>query len=273
MKNRNKCIVVTCIGDFFKNHLTKVYPMLKGYSNKCNADLIIQDTPPDASFKHNLMSQRLLMPERYKQYEHLLMLDLDIFISDSCPNIFDDVIDSGVGFSAIENPINSSEYEYVCEHVWGVPKRHNPKNPYTGAIDSQIKGINGGVMYVNNLLMKDLFHEFYFNNSTEWYKNTVIMNNEETPMLWLASANNMFSAADKKYNYQMLYHLAKDYKDVIKIYKGFRGKIYRKTYKKLPILAVNNIFGSRYKDSVSSAIDSNDIVHFAGGIPYPYFKL
>jgi len=272
---KNKCIVVLCVGNFFQKHLVEVFPMLKKYSDKCNADLIVRDTPPDVHFKHNLLSQKLLIPELYKKYEHILMLDLDIFISDSCPNIFDEIIDNNIGFSAKEAQVHSNEYKYVCENVWGISSANqNQRNPYTGSIESHIKGINGGVMYVNSFMMADLFKQFYFNNSTVWSKDTVCMNNEEIPMRWIANNNNVFLPMNEKYNQLIIYYLPKDYKDVIETYKGIRGKIYRRTYKKIPKFVTNNIFGSRYKEAVSSAIDYSDgITHFAGGFPYPYFKL
>ena len=271
---KNKCIVVLCISSFFKRHLIEVYPMLKKYSDKCNADLIVHDTPPDPNFRHNLMSQKLLIPGLYKKYGHILMLDLDIFISDNCPNIFDDLIDDNVGFSAVENPINSNEYKYICEHVWGIPHtNHMQQNPYTGTINNKIKGINGGVMYFNSSLIADLLRQFYFDDSTKWCEDTAIMNNEETPVWWIADNNDMFLSMDKQYNYQMFYHLSNNYKDLIGTYKGFKGKLYRKASQKLPMFVTNNIFGPRYKESVSDAIDSSNIVHFAGGFPYPYFKL
>ena len=92
-------------------------------------------------------------------------------------------------------------------------------------------------------------------------------------MRWIANNNKVFLPMAKKYNYQILYHLAKDYKDVIEAYKGIRGKVYRRTFKKIPKFVSSNILGSRYKESISSAIDAGDIIHFSGGFPYPYFKL
>ena len=267
-----KCIVVLCLSKYYKLHLSKIYPMLEKYANKCNADLKVQDCQPDISNRHSLMCQKLLIPYIYKAYEHVLMLDLDILITDSCPDLFEDFVDSNIGFSAVENPINSTEYSYICDFLWKTTKQ-DFQNPYTGELHSKVKGINGGVMYFDTKLMADLLHNFYFDESTHWSKNTQIMNNEETPMFWLASQNEMFSSMDKSYNFQMFFHLAKDFKDVLLTYRGFIGKLHRKTSQRQPAFITNNIFGSRYKDSISSAIDNGHIIHFAGGFPYPYYRI
>jgi len=246
--------------------------MLERYADKCDADLIVQDSPPDHTFKHSLMSQKLLIPALYKKYEHVLMLDLDIFITDTCPNIFDEFIDNNIGFSAVENPINSVEYSYICDRLWK-STAEKFQNPYTGAIHSSVKGINGGVMYFNTKLIADLLRKFYFDDSTEWSQNTKKMNNEETPVWWIAKENELFSSMDMSFNFQMFFHLAKDYKDVIETYNGVIGRLHRKTSARLPSFITNNIFGSRYKDSVSTAIDCGNIIHFSGGFPYPYFRM
>jgi hypothetical protein len=270
---RNKCIVVLCCSKYYQNHLAKIHTMLKMYADKCNADLYIQKDPPDKSFKRNLMSQKLLIPKLYVRYEHVVMLDLDIFIPDTSNDIFDSVISDGVGFSAVTNPIMSEEFKYVCKNIWRkLPENSDQHNPYTGEVSIYNEGINGGVMYFKTSEMANLMFEFYNNNESEWSKNTVLMNNEETPYWWITKEKGIFFKMDKSYNYQMLYHLSGQYKDVIKTYLGIRGKLYRRTYQILPCFLVNNVLGKKYRESVFDA-SKNNIIHFAGNLPYPYFAL
>jgi len=128
-------------------------------------------------------------------------------------------------------------------------------------------------MYFNTKLMADRLRNFYFDDSTEWSRDPKRMNNEETPIWWIGFNNDMFMSMSKSFNFQMLWYLAKDYKDVIEIYKGFRGRFHRKTRERLPPFITNNIFGSRYRDAVTSAIGCENIIHFAGSFPYPYFRI
>jgi len=62
-------IVVLAIGAKYEKVLQETLPQLSAYAKRCNAHLEVCRSIPDPSMHGPLLTQKLLIPQLYKQYE------------------------------------------------------------------------------------------------------------------------------------------------------------------------------------------------------------
>jgi len=82
----NKYAVVTRAKDNFKEIAQITHPVLQAYAKRCDADFIVisEDKYNLGSFHYEIFQSYDL----FDTYERLLIIDSDILIAPSCPNIF-----------------------------------------------------------------------------------------------------------------------------------------------------------------------------------------
>lgn len=263
-------IVVIAIGSKYEKILSMVYPQLLAYSKRCNATLEICRDVPDPSMWGPLLTQKLLIPKLYEQYEWIAFLDLDIAISEHAPSVFNS-IEPDKGFGAVLDPRGQAKFNLINQNWFKYPKPEilTPQwyfQEYGFKPNDKIMGsINGGVWLAQPKLIGKLFADHYWRQDQSNSSKTMY---EEAPMAYLSQINDLFFAIDEKFNHQLIYLIAdKDPDKNIRIAK-IQRLINRPLNKIFPKRISQFMFNS-YAKFVEQCLDENYILHFAGNFPIP----
>lgn len=91
----NKYALVTRAKSNYREISSLTHPILKNYASRCDADFIVIDKEVYnlGSFHYEIMQCHDL----FDRYERLLIIDSDVIITPSCPNLFDIVPEDCVG--------------------------------------------------------------------------------------------------------------------------------------------------------------------------------
>jgi hypothetical protein len=258
-------IVLMAIGDKYNKHLRAMRESFQRYASLCNAELVICDTPPDPSFKRNVLCQKMLLPDLYKQYRWIAFIDLDILISCRAPSIFDS-IDDRKAFSAVSDRRTSEKFENVVKEVWRMPSiltethesyfsdRGFPDHPFPKA------SINGGVWLCSPQGISHLFKQFYFSEFPS-------MIHEEAMMAYVAQQADLFFEMDYRFNTQLIYELFTPLRSsVLDEINSRRFRLLRRYSRHSSPL--NFMYPPAYKALVSRTLDSCYFLHFSSGFPF-----
>jgi len=94
----NKYAVVTRSDNGVKSMSNLTHPSIISYAKKCNADFIILDGEPPVMTEDNNPHYRIAYVYNVlKDYDRAILLDTDMLVKKSCPNLFDVVPEDKIG--------------------------------------------------------------------------------------------------------------------------------------------------------------------------------
>lgn len=282
MKESKKvfAIVVMAIGKKYDRMLKSVHRQFERYAKVCNANFIVCSAPPDSTFKRSILSQKMLLPDLYREYEWIAFFDLDVLISKNAESIFKSIkIDKG--FGAVIDPRDSQKFKNMVLYHWNLPEILNethssyfidrgfPPLPVNTTIQASI---NGGVFLCNPAKVADLFKAAYFSDFIEEARigggiiNRTAITNEEGLMAYASQKHNLFFKLDEKFNTIVLYELYEDMQSELtelldKTPRYF--KLLNKIHKYVSIPSF--LYPRPYRRFVKSKLKSGNILHFGGG--------
>ena len=263
-------IVVIVIGAKYEKIYQSNRMQLEAYAKRCNATLEICRTPPDPEMQCHLLTQKLLIPQQYLQYEWIAFLDLDIAIAQDAPSIFDEIV-PGKGFGAVLDPRGQPKFDFINIHWF---KHPDPQNLTTQwyfqdqgfALNDKLMGsINGGVWLCQPKLVADLFANYYWAKakSPDLYPMY-----EEAPMAYLTQSNDLFFALDEKFNQQLIYLIADQNPSFHTRIAKWQSWINKPLNKMFPA-RTSQFMLKPYVELVQKSLKENYILHFAGNFPIP----
>lgn len=262
-----KAICLFIVGEKYRKLFNKCKAQFENYAKKCDAELLIIDKPLDETFVRPLLSQKLLIPSKTKEYDMVLFLDLDIVISENAPSIFD-FLPEDKYFGAVLDPRGTEEFNKTWGHIPRILEetteiyftdRHFDANPLLQG------SINGGVFVFRPKKVSEIFSSYYFSDHNQGALNSF----EETPFAYYSQINNWFEALPAKFNTQVLYKIKgtsighQIENDEKKVPKFLRKYYYKK----------NDAFfypTRKYKNFVRNIIKDNYFTHFSGNYPIIY---
>jgi hypothetical protein len=258
-------IVLMAIGDKYSRSLNAVRGMFLRYASSCNADLVVCDVPPDPSFKRNVLCQKMLLPDLYKQYDWIAFLDLDILISRHAPSIFDFTDDRGA-FSAVVDQRDSEKFENVVRGFWKQPailnETHKSYFSDRGFPDHPLRkaSVNGGVWLCKPSRISSLFRTFYFSEFGP-------MVHEEAMMAFVAQRANLFFELDYRFNTQLIFELFSSLQSpVLGEINGWRFRWFKRhCAENIPL---RHEYPRAYQALVNSTQENCYFLHFSSGFPY-----
>lgn len=265
MKNRVICLLV--IGDKYQKQYEKLKHVFSDYAIKCDADLCVVREPLDPTFHRPLLSQKLLVPSQFLDYEIGLFLDLDIIISNHTPSIFE-YLPKDKSFGAILDPRHTSKFNETWKHIPRILEE-STCDYFTDRnfeYNENLQGsINGGVFIFRPKEVAILFSDYYYSDHNQGELNSF----EETPMAYITQINNLFESIDLRFNTQILYELkgTEEGKKILETEKKIPKFIRKYYYKK-----TKNIFypTKAYKRFIKDKLNESYFLHFAGSFPVIY---
>jgi hypothetical protein len=263
-------IVLMAIGAKYEAILEATRDQFEQYAQKCGAQLEICRTAPDPSMQGHLLTQKMLIPKIYSQYEWIAFLDLDVVISKKAPSIFES-IENAKAFGAVLEPRNTQKF-LSANHEWFnqspediISLEDRFKNEGFEITPKLIGTINGGVWLAKPSIVGDLFANFYWQQQGS---NAGYTFYEEIPMAFITQNADLFFPLDEKFNDQLIYFsceknarfnyfIIKTQEKINQLLKRFIPK--RESFLFLP----------PYISLIETTLDSSFILHFAGGYPIP----
>lgn len=260
-------IVLMAIGKKYLNLLNTLKDQFASYAKKCNAELIICTAAPDPSFKRSILSQKMLLPHLYSQYEWIAFLDIDILISENAPSIFDSVVYEKA-FAAIADLRGNKKFENVVNYYWHEPsildETHSSYFSDRGfpAHQNHHLSINGGVWLCQPKKIAEKFKEFYYSDFKQIHHD-----HEEAMMAYIAQSSNIFYELDYKFNTQLMFEIFNNpNSEVIDVIEGIYFKCLRKYNTHLPPHLY--MYPAAYRALIIKLLSTQYIVHFSGGFPF-----
>src|ERR1700733_11138945 len=258
-------IVLMAIGEKYARYLDAVRAPFLEYSSMCGAQLVVCDAAPDPSFKRNLLCQKMLLPDLYRQYEWMAFFDLDMLISCRAPSIFN-FTDDRKAFAAVADARGSQQFANVVNEYWKQPRilaethgsyfsdRGFPDHPFPKA------SINGGAWLCKPASISTMFKEFYFSDFPA-------MIHEEAMMAYVAQKADLFFELDPRFNVQIIYELYRSLHSVA--LKEVKSRSFRRFMRyctdKVP---EQQMYPSAYRALVDEALERCYCLHFSAGFPY-----
>jgi hypothetical protein len=267
-KNEVNAIVLMAVGDKYLKLLKRVENQFIRYAKKCNAELIICTNPPDPTYNRNILCQKMLLPEIYKNYKWIAFFDLDILISENAPSIFESIDDTKALYAVVD-PRETNKFKNVVNLHWNAPEilleTHASyfKDRGYPLLDKRPLSINGGVWLGQTKLIADKFKDFYWSNFME--KGAV--SNEEGMIAYIAQSNNLFGELDYKFNTQFIYEI---YADSASPVINFIKSYYFKCLKKLHAYITPSfyMYPREYRSLIYRLLTKSYILHFSSGFPF-----
>ena len=195
-------IVVFVIGDKYINSFNKIFKKpLENYCNKYNYKLFVLNNyiKPEINMdKKKFFWQRLLIPNKYKEYDFVVTIDSDIFINPLAPPFpFDEI---PIGKVAAIN-----ERKYLGNYEWREKIQEKNKWEKTGkdwyALSGEIKNyndhINGGLVIYQPKYHADNLLKLYDTNIKNYMK---YHQDDQSLLSSYLIDNNLIYWLDERYN-------------------------------------------------------------------------
>ena len=163
-----RLVVVIAKGEKYLRQCELVRKNIQGYAKKCNADFKVMEDLGEVSFnsERDIFSWKLLVPYLYREYEKILFMDMDIYISPKCPDMFD-LMPEEIGLMAKVQCRGTDKYKRAFKHNKRVLQETNKEyfeNNGFEYTDKCIGDINGGILLFRPSLVADIFKEYYESN-------------------------------------------------------------------------------------------------------------
>lgn len=262
-----RALLLISVGEKYQTQLRYKLGMISEYAKKCHATLIVRTEPLDPTGHRSILSQKMLIPSSYPDFDVIAFLDLDIHIATGAPDIFEELSDD-VGFSGVLDPRGSEGYIRTWKKFPNVLAETTISYFVSRGFaenDALLGSINGGVLLFRPPRIKNLFFEYYWSNETQ---KGIGDGNEEAPLAYMSQTAGLFSALDQRYNQQFIYSWVgtldgdKFEAAVMKIRKSFVYKILAKTTG-IDLLSIPKKI--RYARHIRRRLGGAFIVHMAGG--------
>jgi hypothetical protein len=195
-------IIIFLIGEKYTNNFDNIFKKnLKEYCKKYNYDLIILDElikKEKNIDKKKFYWQRLLIPNKFKNYDFVVSLDSDIFINLNSPGIpFNDI---PLGKVAAVN-----ERKYMGNYEWRETIQIKNNWEKTGkdwyALSGEVKSyndhINGGFVIYQPKYHGEIFEKLYNENIHNYMK---YHQDDQSFLSSYLIDNNMIYWLDERYN-------------------------------------------------------------------------
>jgi len=259
-------IVLMASGRKYLRDLAVAKASFELYAKRCHATLAICDTPPDPTFKRNILCQKMLVPHLFRQYEWIAFCDTDILISKAAPSIFE-YIDDDRAFSAVVDERGSEKFVNVVRNLWKQPEILNethdsyfssrgfPDHPFAKA------SINGGVWLCRPAKIADELRRVYFSDLAPG------STHEEPLMAYVSQKNGLFYELDPRFNRQFLYELFTPPQSPV---TEELGSLYFRAFQRLHARThpPSFLYPKAYRARVNEALSRSYFLHFCGGFPY-----
>lgn len=262
-----RAICVLAIGKKYKKMF--IESGIAKYAKLCKADLIVIDSPPDKSYKRSLFSQKLLLPEILKGYDEVCYLDLDILISKNAPSIFEEFPDIR-SFGAVIDPRGTSEFVKAWREKRIITETTTDYFMQRGFSPSDkgklIGSINGGVLLFRPKKIWKIFKDYYYSNHSQGTYTA----HEEAPMAFLTQDLDLFFPIDRRFNCQLFYKIKGRGLIESRIERLNGTFLVQYINKAFRITTGFNMLPTKsYHICISSLLETNYILHFAGNYPIP----
>lgn len=260
------------VGEKFLRLFHKIRDQFDHYARSCHADLVVITIPPDPGFKRNLITQKMLVPDICHMYEWIAFIDMDVIISRSAPNVFDQIVPDK-GFGAVTDPRDSLGFQLVVTKHWNMPQilQETHRSYFTSRGFTDHPGLlastNGGVWLCRPSTMAKQLKQLYY---SDFFETPGKESHEEGMMAYTAQTNDLFFSLNESFNTQILYQIFEKYGEnghMITKSQWFRiaSLFERRTGNPFPW------YPSRYKSLVSDLLKTKHILHFSGGFPFLKF--
>ena len=260
-------VVTLAVGEKYRRLLSFLWSPLHGYAKKCGADLIVCDEAPDQKFRRSLLSQKLLLPNRYSSYDWIFFVDLDVLISNIAPSVFD-CVDESFAFSAVVDNRESAGFKNTALHVWRRPdileETHRSYFTSRGFQDSELLhgSINGGAFLCRPSVIGKLFEDAYWSDLPE-------TSHEEAIAAYVSQTNRLFKPLDDRFNSQVLHALSADEPEFARYFAhGYHFKVLKRLHSIIPPAMLRPLYPRVYTRVVAEKLRENYILHFAGNYPF-----
>ena len=266
------------IGDLYLRILEDVRAQFEAYAEKCRADLFVVLQPIDETFHRGLMAQKMLIPDLFLNYDWVMFCDLDVFINEESPSIFDEIPNNKF-FGAVLDPRGSPQFINIVKKYWGYPEILEETHrsyftdrgfvPHEGIVGS----INGGVFVCSPQKCAPILKSCYLSDFEEnaraggCIRERSPSANEESLMAYAMQTADLFFPLNPKFNAQFAYEVYKEVEpsDV----NSFRGWYFRILYRLDRFFAVPYLmYPMQIKKIFNRIRKQNYVVHFAGRIPF-----
>lgn len=272
-------LIVMAVGVKYLQYFETLRPQFEAYARKCRADLIVCSEPPDPAFKRNILAQKMLLPERYKAFDWIAFLDLDVLISSAATSIFD-CIDETKAFAAVADPRGTAKFANVVRYFWRLPEILN--ETHQGyfvdrgfAPHPLLKAsINGGAFLCKPSTIAGLFRDAYFSDLRETASGGAMIDriaaqNDEAIMAYVSQTNNLFFELDERFNKQVIYQLYEESNSALIEKIGtpeFQALVRRHNNNEFPSSIYD--YPYRYRKFVARELERCCILHFSAGFPF-----
>ena len=217
-------IVIFVIGEHFYGVFKKFFEKsVRDYCKRCEYDLILQEKlfiEEPVYIKRKIYWQRLLVPSHFSQYDYVITMDSDIFISPNAPPLPLNEIPIGK-IAAINERKYFNNYEWrekiQVKHGW--EKTGKEWYALSGEDKSYNDHINGGVVIYQPKYHAELMKKLYEENIGHYLK---YHQDDQSFLSSYLIDNNMIHWLDERYNRlwlywkEIMYPLLDDFPDEIK---------------------------------------------------------
>lgn len=167
-------IVIFCVGDRYIKQFNSTFRVsVQGYCDKHKYDLIILDKMIDEESgpfnKKKFFYQRLLVADKFSQYDYVVTMDSDMFINENAP-AFPDVPGDKVGAVNERKYLENYEWREMVQIKHGWEK--TGKNWYSLSHETKDyhDHINGGLVIYKPKYHAKLFKDLYYSEINNWQK-------------------------------------------------------------------------------------------------------
>jgi hypothetical protein len=280
LRRRDDAIVLMAIGRRHLGQLASVRRQFERYAEACRADLVVITAPPDPARRRNILWQKMLLPHLARDWERVVLFDLDMLIARDAEPLFDYLPDDA-GLAAVIDPRDTPAYSNAALLHWRLPEyrdethlsyfssRGYPPFPPEAPV---IGSINGGALLCRPALVADLFRDVYTSPfemriSGPGFSQRPMLEGEEAPMAYVSQVCGLFAALPERFNRQMLYVLFDDPgQPAVRWVHSAHYRNFRRIDSRLPLPA--SFYPRFWRELVAETLAGVDLLHFAGGFPF-----
>jgi len=168
-------IVIFVMGDvYIQKFNSKFRPSVCDYCNKHGYELIILDDyikPEVNMHKKKFYWQRMLIPDKFSDYDYVVSMDSDIFINPHSPQIpFNEIPEGKVGAVNERKYFGNYEWRERIQAKSGWEKTGKDWYLLSGETKDYNDHINGGLVIYQPKYHAKMFKELYENNINNYMK-------------------------------------------------------------------------------------------------------
>jgi len=265
-EKKERCIVVIANGKKYETQLDLVKDRFLAYAKKCNADFKVLKALPEflaQNTQRDAYSWKLLIPYLYQEYTEVLFLDLDLYISDNCPDLFE-MMPENIGFMARLSDRGSKKYKRAWAEYPRVLSEtvqnyfENNGFPFS---ERCLGDINGGVLLFRPSLVAQMYKNYWEsgNNTSALY------GGDEPALAFLAMDKILFKPLHEKFNYEVIYAVSRP--DHWISYRIWKSVFLKKAFSKIGRITGFDFYRTSIYCFLKKMVKKQEayIVHFSGG--------